>query len=94
MEWSKYSSLKTANKVDFEKVAEVKDDDDNVTKKAHVVLAQKQFNPDTGEALDDYKKELSLANLESDKAGFEADKKRAEDNLSGLTSAIDDFKKV
>ena len=64
MEWSKYISLKTANKVDFEKVAEVKDDDDNVTKKAHVVLAQKQFNPDTGEALDDYKKELSLAGIQ------------------------------
>ena len=93
MEWSKYSGLKTASKVAFEKVDEVKDGD-TVTKKAHVVLAQKQFNPDTGEALDDYKKELSLANLESDKAGFEADKKRAEDNLSGITSAIDDFKKV
>ena len=39
------------SKPEAEKVAEVKDSDDNVTKQAHVVLAQKQFDSQTGEAL-------------------------------------------
>ena len=50
MRWSKYSTLKTAKKVAFEKVAEEKDSDDNVTKQAHVVLSQKRFDSETGEA--------------------------------------------
>ena len=61
MKWSKYSSLKTANKVAFEKVAEVKDADDKVVKEAYIVLVQKQFDSETGESLDDSKREWSLS---------------------------------
>ena len=53
MKWSKYSSLKTAKKVAFEKVAEEKDSDGRVLKPAYIVLAQKRFDGETGEALDD-----------------------------------------
>ena len=94
MKWSKYSSLKTAKKVAFEKVAEVKDSDDNVTKQAHVVLAKKQFDSETGEALDDLKREWSLSELEREKARYDRDMARAKAESDELAKAIEDFKKL
>ena len=94
MKWSKYSSLKTAKKVAFEKVAEVKDSDDNVTKQAHVVLAKKQFDSETGEALDDSKREWSLSELEREKARYDRDMARAKAESDELAKAIEDFKKL
>ena len=94
MKWSKYSSLKTAKKVAFEKVAEVKDSDDNVTKQAHVVLTQKQFDSETGEALDDSKREWSLSDLEKEKARYDKDIARAKAESDELAKAIVDFKKL
>ena len=94
MRWSKYSTLKTAKKVAFEKVAEVKDSDDNVTKKAHIVLAQKQFDSGTGEALDDSKQELSLSELEREKARYDDEMARAKAESDELAKAIEDFKKL
>ena len=94
MKWSKYSSLKTAKKVAFEKVAEVKDSDDNVTKQAHVVLAQKRFDSETGEALDDSKREYSLSDLEREKARYDKDIARAKAESDELAKAIADFKKL
>ena len=94
MKWSKYSTLKTAKKVAFEKVAEVKDSDDNVTKQAHVVLSKKQFDGETGEALDDSKKEWSLSDLEREKARYDKDMAEAKAESDELAKAIKDFKKL
>ena len=94
MEWSKYSSLKTAKKVAFEKVAEVKDSDDNVTKQAHVVLAQKQFDGETGEALADSKREYSLSDLEREKARYDKEMVEAKAESDELAKMIADFKKL
>ena len=94
MKWSKYSSLKTAKKVAFEKVAEVKDSDDNVTKEAHVVLSQKRFDGETGEALDDSKREWSLSRLEREKARYDKDIANAKAESDELAKAITDFKKL
>lgn len=94
MKWSKYSSLKTAKKVAFEKVAEVKDSDDNVTKPAHVVLAQKRFDSETGEALADSKREWSLSDLEREKARYDKDMAEAKAESDELAKVIADFKKL
>ena len=94
MKWSKYSSLKTAKKVAFEKVAEEKDSDDNVTKQAHVVLSKKQFDGETGEALDDSKKEWSLSDLEREKARYDSEIAKAKAESDELAKAIADFKKL
>ena len=94
MKWSKYSSLKTAKKVAFEKVAEVKDSDNNVLKEAHVVLAQKRFDSETGEALDDSKREWSLSELEREKARYDKDMAEAKAESDELAKAIADFKKL
>ena len=93
MKWSKYSSLKTAKKVAFEKVAEVKDSDDNVTKQAHVVLSQKRFDGETGEALDDSKQKWSLSQLEREKAHYDSEMAKAKAESDELAKAIADFKK-
>jgi hypothetical protein len=94
MRWSKYSTLKTAKKVAFEKVAEVKDSDDNVIKQAYVVLAQKRFDSETGEALDDSKREYSLSELEREKARYDREIARAKAESDELAKAIEDFKKL
>ena len=94
MKWSKYSSLKTAKKVAFEKVAEVKDSDDNVTKQAHVVLSQKRFDGETGEAMDDSKREWSLSELEREKARYDSEIVSAKAESDELAIAIEDFKKL
>ena len=94
MKWSKYSTLKTAKKVAFEKVAEVKDADDRVVKKAHIVLAQKRFDSATGEALDDLKREYSLSELEGEKARYDKKIESAKAESDELAKAIADFKKL
>ena len=94
MKWSKYSTLKTAKKVAFEKVAEEKDSDDNVVKQTHVVLAQKRFDSETGEALDDSKREWSLSDLEREKARYDDEMAKAKAESDELAKAIADFKKL
>ena len=94
MKWSKYSTLKTAKKVAFEKVAEVKDSDDRVTKEAHVVLSQKRFDGETGEALDDSKQKWSLSQLEREKARYDTEMANAKAESDELVKMIADFKKL
>jgi len=94
MRWSKYSTLKTAKKVAFEKVAEEKDSDDKVVKPAYIVLVQKQFDSETGEAMDDSKREWSLSELEREKARYDNDKAKAKAESDELAKAIADFKKI
>ena len=109
MDWSKYSSLKSGSKVSFgkekqvmrEAVAEVQDDDGNVVRAAeakeereYVAMSQKQWSAESGEAMDDSKREYSLSDLESEKARHDRDMARAKAQSDGLAAAIADFKKL
>ena len=94
MRWSKYSTLKTAKKVAFEKIAEEKDSDDKVVKPAYIVLAQKRFDSETGEAMDDSKQEWSLSDLEGEKARYDDEMAKAKAESDELAKAIADFKKL
>ena len=109
MDWSKYSSLKSSKlaslgkekQVTKEAVSEVKDSDGKIVRKAeakeereYVALSQKRWNSESGEAMDDSKREYSLSDLESEKARYDADMARAKAQSDGLKAAIADFKKV
>ena len=109
MNWSEYSTLKSGSKVSFaadkqttkEAVEEVQDSDGKVIQKAEakeerefVVLAQKRWDGQTGEALSDSKREYSLSDLEREKSRFDSDIARLQAQSDGLKAAIVDFKKV
>ena len=109
MNWSEYSTLKSGSKVSFaadkqttkEAVSEVQDSDGKVIQKAEakeersfVVLAQKSWNSQTGEALSDSKREYSLSELESEKGRFDSEIARLQAQSDGVKAAIVDFKKV
>ena len=86
MNWSEYSSLKSDGNVSFAK--ETKEG------REFVALVTKTWNPSTGEANPDNKREYSLADLERDKAHYDSDIARAKAQSDGLAAAISDFKKV
>jgi len=109
MDWSKYSSLKSSKlaslgkekQVVREAVSEVKDSDGKVVRQAsakeereYVALSQKRWNAESGDAMDDSKREYSLSQLESEKARYDADMARAKAQSDGLAKAIEDFKKL
>ena len=109
MNWSEYITLKSGSKVSFaadkvttkEAVEEVQDSDGNVVRKAEakeersfVVLTQKSWDSQTGEALSDSKSEYSLSDLEREKARYDSEMARAKAQSDGLAAAIVDFKKV
>ena len=109
MNWSEYSTLKSGSKVSFaadkqttkEAVEEVQDSDGKVIQKAEakeerefVVLAQKRWDGQTGEALSDSKREFSLSDLEREKSRFDDDIARLQAQSDGVKAAIVDFKKV
>ena len=109
MDWSKYSSLKSSKlaslgkekQVVKEAISEVKDDKGQVVRKAeakeereYVALSQKRWNAESGEAMDDDKREWSLSQLESQKERYDADMARAKAQSDGLALAIADFKKL
>ena len=109
MDWSKYSSLKSSKlaslgkekQVMREAISEVKDSDGKVVRKAeakeereYVALSQKRWNAESGDAMDDSKREYSLSQLESEKARYDADMAKAKAQSDGLVLAIEDFKKL
>ena len=109
MDWSKYSSLKSSKlaslgkekQVTKEAISEVKDDKGQVVRKAeakeereYVALSQKRWNAESGEAMDDSKREYPLSDLESEKARYDADMARAKAQSDGIALAIADFKKL
>ena len=109
MDWSKYSSLKSSKlaslgkekQVTKEAVSEVKDSDGKVVRKAeakeereYIALSQKRWNAESGDAMDDSKREYSLSELESEKARYDSDMARAKAQSDGLALAIADFKKL
>ena len=109
MDWSKYSSLKSSKlaslgkekQVTKEAISEVKDDKGQVVRKAeakeereYIALSQKRWNAESGEAMDDNKREYSLSQLESEKERYDADMARAKAQSDGIALAIADFKKL
>ena len=109
MDWSKYSSLKSSKlaslgkekQVMKEAVSEVKDDKGQVVRAAqakeereYVALSQKRWNAESGDAMDDSKREYSLSQLESEKARYDSEMARAKAQSDGLALAIADFKKL
>ena len=109
MDWSKYSSLKSSKlaslgkekQVTKEAVSEVKDSDGKVVRQAsakeereYVALSQKRWDAESGDAMDDSKREYSLSQLESEKARYDADMARAKAQSDGIAVAIADFKKL
>ena len=109
MNWSEYSTLKSGSKVSFaadkqttkEAVEEVQDSDGKVVRAAEakeerefVVLAQKRWDGQTGEALSDSKREYTLSDLEQEKARFDSEIARLQAQSDGVKAAIVDFKKV
>ena len=109
MDWSKYSSLKSSKlaslgkekQVVKEAVSEVKDSDGKVVRQAsakqereYVAMSQKKWDANSGDAMDDSKREYSLSQLESEKARYDADMARAKAQSDGLALAIADFKKL
>ena len=109
MDWSKYSSLKSSKlaslgkekQVMKEAISEVKDSDGKVVRKAeakeereYIALSQKRWNAESGDAMDDSKREYSLSQLESEKARCDADMARAKAQSDGIAAAIADFKKL
>ena len=109
MDWSKYSSLKSSKlaslgkekQVTKEAISEVKDLDGKVVRKAeakqereYVALSQKRWSAESGDAMDDSKREYSLSDLEREKARYDADMARAKAQSDGIAAAIEDFKKL
>ena len=109
MDWSKYSSLKSSKlaslgkekQVTREAVSEVQDSDGKVVRAAqakeereYVAMSQKRWNAESGEAMDDSKREYSLSQLESEKARYDDEMARAKAQSDGLKAAIVDFKKL
>ena len=79
---------------DHKKVGDVKVSAQAKEEREYVAMSKKQWNPESGEAQDDSKREYSLSELESEKAGYDRDMARAKAQSDGLKAAIADFKKV
>jgi hypothetical protein len=109
MNWSNYSDLKSAGKVEFAKqketvreaVAEVRNEDDEVTTPARakeerefVSYVEKRWDSATGEAQADGKREWNLSDLEREKSRYDSDIARAKAQSDELAKAIADFKKL
>ena len=109
MDWSKYSSLKSSKlaslgkekQVMKEAISEVKDSDGKVVRKAeakeereYIALSQKRWDAESGDAMNDSKREYSLSDLEREKARYDADMAIAKAQSDGIAAAIADFKKL
>ena len=86
MNWKDYSSLKADGNVTTP--AQAKEE------REFIALVSKSWNPSTGEANDDSKKEYSLSDLEREKARYDGDMARAKAQSDELAKVIADFKKV
>ena len=86
MNWSSYSSLKSGGKVSFAKETE--------GDREFVVLVEKCWDSNTGDAKDDRKREYELNNLERDKARLDSEITDLQAQSDGLALAITDYKKL
>ena len=98
MNYAKYSDLKGKSKQAFKKiaaVAEVKNSDGNITTHAvpeYVVIETKRYDSNTGEEKTASAKTITLAELESDKARYTAEKALAQAQITELNKMITDIK--
>ena len=98
MDYAKYTDLKGKSKQAFKKiaaVAEVKNDAGVVTTHGaaeYVVLETKQYDSYTGEEQTASTKTITLAELESDKARYTAEKALAQAQITELNKMITDIK--
>ena len=99
MNYANWSTLKTASKVAFKKiaaVAEVKNSDGEITtssQPAYTVLEKKVYNPDTG-AESTIQKKINLHDLETDKAQKISEKAKLTTEITELGKMITQIKKV
>lgn len=108
MNWSKYADkkgktadFKSKERVVQEALSEVKDKDGKVVreavaekKEAYIVMAEKKWDAESGEALPDQESQYSLSQLEREKERYDAEMARAKEQSDGLALAIEDFKKL
>ena len=108
MNWAKYADkkgktadFKSKERVVQEAVSEVKDDKGKVVRQAveekkesYIVMSEKRWDAESGEALADSERQWSLSDLEREKEKYDANMARAKEYSDGLASAIADFKKL
>ena len=99
MKTAKSWSVKKAKVVDQAAVSEVKDDDGNVVRaaeaeKSHneLQLVKKQFDSNSGKALDDSVQSYSLSSLASDISRVKADIKSLQDEQADMEQLEKDLK--
>jgi len=87
MEYKDWTTLKTAGKLAFKKIAAT-----DVTRE-HIVLEQKKYNSDTGEEYT-VNNEMSLAELEREKENKTALKAKLQTEITEIGKMITQIKKV
>ena len=99
MKSAKSWSVKKAKVVDQAAVSEVKDDDGNVVRAAkaeqshdELQLVKKQFDPNSGKALDDSVQSFDLNNLANDISRIKADISRLQDEQADMEELEKDLK--
>ena len=97
MNWKEYSSLKSGSKVSFAKekvTTREATETEPKEEREFIALISKSWNSATAEANDDIKREYSLSDLEREKAQYDSEIARAQEQSDGLALAITDFKKL
>jgi len=108
MNWAKYADkkgktadFKSKERIVQEAVSEVKDDKGKVVRQAveekkesYIVMSEKRWDAESGEALADSERQWSLSDLEREKEKYDANMARAKEYSDGLASAITDYKKL
>ena len=99
MKSAKSWSVKKAKVVDSPAISEVKDDDGNVVRaaeaeKSHdeLQLVKKQFDPNSGKAMDDSVQSVNLGSLASDISRVKADISRLQDEQADMEQLEKDLK--
>ena len=99
MQYKDWTTLKTASKVAFKKIAavdEARDSNNKIIttyKPAYTVLERKIYNPDTG-AESTIQERMSLVELEKDKAQKTAEKAALTTEIAEIGKMITQIKKV
>ena len=99
MKSAKSWSVKKAKVVDRAAVSEVKDDDGNVVRQAEaeqshdeLQLVKKQFDPNSGKALDDSVQSISLSSLASDISRVKDEISKLQDEQADMEQLEKDLK--
>ena len=99
MKSAKSWSVKKAKVVDQKAISQVKDDDGNIVRQAsaekshnEVQLVKKQFDSNSGKALDDSVQSIELSSLASDISRIKADISRLQDEQADMEQLEKDLK--